>query len=30
MSKKIEDLLYKRCGDPKNTYYSTQVITQNK
>lgn len=25
---KIDDLLYKRCGDPKNTYYSEQVITQ--
>ena len=27
---KIDDLLYKRCGDPKNTYYSEQVITQNE
>ena len=27
---KIDDLLCKRCGDPKNTYYSDQVITQNE
>jgi hypothetical protein len=26
----VSKYLKNRCGDPKNTYYSEQVVTQNK